>query len=144
MSEKIKDLKQQLDNISEEVGKSILSMSAEEVDEELIALGEDPETSVNEVRDLIQSSIMQQKKNRFAKAKQQFKKKSVVIQSVISKDANLDVRNQFFAFLAQRPDIENRLTVQYRNLDELTDETISSLFDDLKALDQLNEQDDDE
>jgi len=144
MSDKTKDIQKKIDNIAQEIEESTLLMSDDEINEEIKAMGEDPEASANKVRSLIQSSIMKQKKKRFAEAEQRIEQQRKLFQNI---DIGLNEGNQrdlLINILSQNPSIQERLTVQFRDLNELSDEDVASILRDIKKLNLLRDQDKDE
>ena len=144
MSEKTKDIKQQLNNVAEEIERSILSMSDDEINSEISVTGEDPVTSANEVRELIYTSIIRQKKEMFSTAEQNYKNRSKLLSDFEVEVSDVDQRSLLLNILAQNSGLQERLTVQFRDLSELSDDEISSILRDIKKLNLLKEHKDNE
>ncbi len=114
------------------LAEDILDMTPEELDAELRAIGEDPDTVEKEMRAVIGKSIMQSAKARLAVSKVLANPERG--SSRISGPAPGAARRKLDKIISQNVDAYPQLTLAARKGETMSDADAESLLEDLRAL----------
>lgn len=133
--------RRELEALLDGVLDTIVAAPETEIDDDLVALGEDPERAAMETRKLALGAVEQHRTKRLEKARQQFRAEQRDLerreydlpQTPAARLALLT------AVLRDRPHLGGMLTVEHRELRELPDEDVTSCLRQLAELGVLDE-----
>lgn len=137
---KVDDLKFQ--KLMDALAESVLELSDEEVLEEMVLNGEDPEAVAAEVRQVLDEGLLKFKKQRLQEFKKQHAEQRAQLEKrVISiPDSPEERRSLLESVFNRMPEYKQpELTAQYRNLSGIDDQEIEELLRELGQLGVLDE-----
>jgi hypothetical protein len=135
---------EQAEHVLEELAASIEAAKPAELAEDLSASGHDLNEIASSMKTAALSGIKQFQQRRLHQARQRYQQNSSRIGHrsqglAASSDGR---RTQFFALLKANPSLKSAVTLQHRDLSELTDEDIESALEELDLLGALEDHND--
>ena len=132
---------QRLQRLAEGLVDSILEAPPADVDDELRAAGEDPDTAEGEARRVVLAAVERRRRERRQQARAEYEAHmaSRVDVSVELPDTPEGRRELFAAVLQRNPGFGQMLTVQFRDLESLPDEDVASCLRQLGELGVLDD-----
>lgn len=129
-----------LDQIAESIEKG----DAGEIAADLKELGQDVNEIASQTKAAALAGIKEFRQQRLHQARQRYQESSTKIERRPKRFGGSpeERRRRFFSALESNPGLKSALTMQFRDLDELTDEDIETGLDDLETLGALEESDD--
>jgi|SRR6185437_11448051 len=144
MSDNTRWTRKQAERVLDHIADSIEAGDPTEITADLKDSGHDLNDITSRMKIAALAGVKQFQQQRLHSARQRYEESSARIERRTRDfgDSREERRKQFFSVLAARPELKSALTVQYRDLDELTDRDIDSALDDLEALGALEGLDD--
>jgi hypothetical protein len=136
--------REEAERVLDQIAESIEMGDAVEIAADLKDSGNDLSDVVAETKEAALAGIKQFRQQRLHHARERYQESSSRIERRAKRFGGSpeERRRRFFLVIESSPDLKSALTMQHRNLNELTDEDIESALDDLEALGALEESDD--
>jgi len=128
------------------IAESIEAAKPSDIEDDLRSAGEDLDSVTALMKDASLAGIKNFRQQRLHRARQRHEENVSTIARRASRIAGSPKarREQFFAVLKANPSVQSALTLQYRDLNEITDADIETALDELDALGALGDPGNDE
>ncbi len=132
---------EQAEHALDQIAESIEAAKPSEIEEDILLAGEDLDSIAAAMKRAALAGIKDFKQQRLHRARQRYEESSSKIERRPRRVAsNPELRrSQFFSAIRANPDVQSALTLQHRDLDELTDADIETALDELDALGALED-----
>jgi hypothetical protein len=143
-----KNIMEELCNVMDTVSDPVLQMSDTEILAEAVQSGEDPEETAAQMKALLLSAVKNYRQRRLGAAQEQYEREAHTSRQQKSNlPSSAEERRMLLSLVCrQTPEIGAALlTLQHRDLGELTDADVESSLEELQelgALDDLHESED--
>ena len=136
--------REEAERVLDQIAESIEIGDAGEIAADLKESGQDVNEIASRTKAAALAGIKEFRQQRLHHARQRYQESSSKIERRPKRFGGSpeERRRRFFSALESNPGLKSALTVQYRDLSELTDEDIETGLDDLETLGALKESDD--
>jgi hypothetical protein len=130
-----RDAKKELDAILEELLNSIEAAPAEEIADELRAVGRDVNSMAAEAKHSLLSGVKRFEQRKLQAAREAYKSRTGAQRKKHALPSTpAGRRDHLLAILAAKPQMQAMLTVQHRDFESLTDDDVKSALEELGEL----------
>ena len=138
--------REEAERVLDQIAESIEKGDAVEIAADLKESGQDVNEIASRTKAAALAGIKEFRQQRLHHARQRYQESSSQIERRANRSGGSpeERRRKFFSALESNPGLKSALTMQYRDLSELTDEDIETGLDDLETLGALEESDDTE
>lgn len=136
--------REEAERVLDQIAESIEKGDAVEIAGDLKGSGQDVNEIASQTKAAALAGIKEFRQQRLHRARQRYQESSSRIERRAKRFGGSpeERRRRFFAALESNPGLKSALTMQYRDLNELTDEDVETGLDDLETLGALEESDD--
>jgi GrpB-like predicted nucleotidyltransferase (UPF0157 family) len=136
--------REEAERLLDQIAESIEKGDASEIAADLKESGQDVDEIASRTKAAALAGIREFRQQRLHHARQRYQESSSKIERRAKRFGGSpeERRRRFFAALESNPGLRSALTMQYRDLNELTDADIEKGLDDLETLGALEESDD--
>ena len=136
--------REEAERLLDQIAESIEKGDASEIAADLKESGQDVDEIASLTKAAALAGIREFRQQRLLHARQRYQESSSKIERRAKRIGGSpeERRRRFFAALESNPGLRSALTMQYRDLNELTDADIETGLDDLETLGALEESDD--
>lgn len=144
MSAKERWTREEAERVLDHLADSVETGDAAEISADLKDSGHDLNDVASRMKAAALASVKGYRQQRLHHARQRYQESSLKIERRIRRfgGSREDRRQKFFLVIGARPELKSALTMQHRDLDELTDTDIDSALDELELLGALEDLDD--
>jgi len=144
MTDNNRNFRKELDNISMAYEELLLGMTDKEIEAEVVADGENPQTIVDGIQLMMKKTVKSFRKQKLEKARITYDKKSSESSWDVSKLglSRKQKEDLLLNIISANPLIGNALTIQHREFNKLSESDLDDILGDLDALNMLNKIDD--
>ena len=144
MSANKRSTREEAERVLDQLSDSIETGDPAEIAEDMKASGHDLNDVAAKMKNAALDGVKAFRQQRLHRARSRYQDSSTKIARRASQlgDSPEQRRLRFFSVLESKPDLRSALTIQHRDLNELTDSDIESALDDLDVLGALEELDD--
>jgi hypothetical protein len=143
MSAKKRWTREEAERVFDHLADSIETGDAAEIAADLKDSGHDLNDVASRMKAAALAGVKEYRQQRLHHARQRYQESSLKIERTRHFGGSREERRQrFFSVIAARPELKSALTVQHRDLKELTDTDIDSALDELEILGALEDLDD--
>lgn len=136
--------REEAERVLDQITESIEKGDAVEIAADLKESGQDVNEIASRTKAAALAGIKEFRQKRLHQARQRYQESSSRIERRAKRFGGSpeERRRRFFSAIEANPSLKSALTMQYRDLNELTDEDIETGLDDLETLGALEESDD--
>lgn len=133
--------REEAERVLDHLAELIQAGDAAEISGDLKDSGHDVNGFISRVRDAAFAALKEHRQRRLLRARQRYRENSLRIQGRAGRPGTSgeERRLMFSSLISARPELLSALTMQYRDLNELTDADIDSALEELEILGALED-----